>query len=510
MLNIRSFPARAQLSSKRPHRLALATLAPRVFAFCHTFGLTVWIALVEGRGWSLLVPGLLLLLWPALAYAHAALAHNSKRAEFNNLYFDSLLFGIWCGVLDYYVWAIIFIGLACFMNNMVVGGLRRMINSAALFVGGALGWGVLTGFEFRPYVSAGLDIYQASGAAIYFLAIAHVMYGQNRTIGHSLTEIKYRNRVFHALLDLGGVANRATNVHSLLDDSLKHLHESFPEYGFAVYLQERQRPEVTRYAAIAGLHLAPEDERRLGSLLAKMREPRTHTFQLNERTDDEQLYAAPMAERLSKYEGWLIVRAPKLDEPLERMLTLFADQLAAAAENKLLHLALKKTAERDGLTGLYNRGFFEAVLEQSIQSKAQPPGIDFAVLMMDVDGLKEVNDRYGHVAGDQLITTVSERLEMQSREGDILARYGGDEFVILFPAADLAAPQRIAEAIRTQLEGQRCVITSINGASVEVELRLSLGSASSSEAPAQEVLALADERMYQDKTLRRLKRTLPN
>ncbi|SDM62501.1 diguanylate cyclase (GGDEF) domain-containing protein [Franzmannia pantelleriensis] len=496
-------PTRAQHTFKRPHRLALATLPPRTFAFCHTFGLTVWIALVEGRGWALILPALLLLLWPAVAFVHATLARNSKRAEFRNLYFDSLLFGAWCGVLDYYLWATLFIGLACFMNNMVVGGPRRMAASVALFASGALGWGVLTGFTFRPYVSIGLDIYQVSGAVIYMLTIARVMYGQNRQIGRSITEIKYQNRVFHALHDLAVVANRAPDINTLLNDSLKHLHTDFPEYGFAIFLQERQRPEVTRYAAVAGLRLSLEEERRLSSRLATLHEQDAGTIKLNERTHGEQLYATSMAGRLSLYEGWLVVRAPRLDEALEGVLTLLVDQLAAATENKLLHLALQKAAERDGLTGLYNRGFFEAALQQSIQGKTHQPGLDFAVLMIDVDGLKEVNDQHGHVVGDQLITTVAERLVMQCRENDILARYGGDEFVILFPSADLSAPQRVATLIRTHLEGQRCVFASPQGEDVAVTLRLSLGSASSSEVPAQTVLTLADHRMYEDKTQRR-------
>lgn len=170
-----------------------------------------------------------------------------------------------------------------------------------------------------------------------------------------------------------------------------------------------------------------------------------------------------MGGRLSLYEGWLVVRAPKLDAALEQMLTLFVDQLAAATENKLLHLALKETAERDGLTGLYNRGFFESTLQLSIQGKTQTPSLDFALLMMDVDGLKEVNDRHGHVAGDQLITSVAERLQTHCRSGDILARYGGDEFVVLFPSADLSAAKRLVDLIRTHLEGQQCSITTATG-----------------------------------------------
>lgn len=488
---------------RRPHRLALATLAPRTFAFCHTFGLTVWVALAEGRGWSLILPALLLLLWPAVAFVHAVLARNSKRAEFRNLYFDSLLFGMWCGVLDYYIWATLFISLACFMNNMVVGGPRRMAASVVLFASGATGWGLLTGFDFRPYVGIGLDIYQVTGAVIYMLSIAQVMYGQNRKIGRNIKEIEYKNRVFHALLGLGMVANRAPDINTLLNDSLRHLHADFPEYGFAVFLQERQRPDVTRYAAVAGLRLSLEDERCLSSRLATLHEQDTSTIKLSEKADGEQLYATSMAGRLSLYEGWLVVRAPRLDEALEGVLTLFVDQLAAATENKLLHLALQKAAERDGLTGLYNRGFFESALQQSIQGKTQQPGLDFAVLMVDVDGLKEVNDQHGHVVGDQLINTVAARLMMQCRDGDILARYGGDEFVILFPSADLSAPERVATLIRKHLEGQQCIFTTSHGEDVAVTLRMSLGSASSSKVPAQQVLTLADNRMYDDKTQRR-------
>src|SRR5690554_4373698 len=155
-----------QIPYRRPHRLALATVAPRAFSFCHTFGLTVWIAMAEGRP-ALLLSGLLLLAWPGIAYLHASLSRNSKRAEFRNLLFDSLLFGVWCSVLDFYVLATLTIGLSCLMNNMVVGGLRRMTLGLSLFIGGAVGWSLLTGLTFRPQLSTELDIYQALGAIIY-------------------------------------------------------------------------------------------------------------------------------------------------------------------------------------------------------------------------------------------------------------------------------------------------------------------------------------------------------
>lgn len=490
-----------QPSLRRPHRLALAIIAPRIFAFCHTFGLTVWIAVAEGSGWTLILPGILLLLWPGIAYALAAHAQNSKRAEFRNLLFDSLLFGFWCSVLDFYVLATITIGLACLMNNLVVGGLRKMFVSAVLFFVAALIGSALTGFTFRPYVSNRLDIYQWAGAVVYFLTIGRVTYSQNRQIGRSIGEIRFQNRVFHALLDLGAVANRATNIHTLLVDSLNHLQTHFPDYGFAVFLQERQRSEVTRFAAVAGL--SSEDEKRLRCLLANVHGQGGDPATLPQTEEGENLYVASMAGRLSMYEGWLIVKASRRDDGLEQILSLFADQLATATENKLLHLELKKTAERDGLTGLYNRGFLESALQMSIQGKAQTPSLDFAVLMLDVDRLKEVNDHYGHVAGDQLIACVAQYLQRHCRDSDILARYGGDEFVILFPSADLTAARRMANLIQENLPEQRCTIDTASGEHEELMLHVSIGCASSSEVPAQQVFALADERMYANKTQRR-------
>lgn len=488
---------------KRTHRLALATIAPRIFAFCHTFGLTVWIAVVEGSGWTLILPGVLLLLWPGVAYALAANAQNSKRAEFRNLLCDSLLFGFWCSVLDFYFLATITIALACLMNNLVVGGLRKMLVSAALFTIAALIGSALTGFDFRPHVNTGLDIYQWAGAIVYFLTIGRVTYSQNRQIGRSIGEIKFRNRVFHILLDLGVIVTRTTNIQTLLDDSLHHLHTNFPDYGFAIFLKERQRSEVTRYAAIAGLDST--DERRISSLLDSLAAQEL-TIKLHQTNGDDKLYVTSMDNRLSIYEGWLVVKAPRLNSALEPMLPLFADQLAAATENKLLHLELKKTAERDGLTGLYNRGFLESALQLSIQGKARTPSLDFAVLMMDVDGLKKVNDHYGHVAGDQLIASVAKHLQLHCRESDILARYGGDEFVILFPSADLSAAERMANLIRENLSEHRCTIDTGNGEREELAIYLSLGWASSNEVPALQVLTLADERMYEDKGQSRKRR----
>ncbi|WNL43252.1 diguanylate cyclase [Halomonas sp. PAMB 3264] len=467
-----------------------------MFAFLHAFGLTVWIAQVEGTQWQLVLPGVVLLIWPGIAYWHATLAKNTKRAEFNNLLVDTLLFGLWCSVLDFYVLGTITIGLACLLNNLVVGGPRRMLLSALVFTFSALIGALVTGPDFRPYVNVRVDIYQWAGAVGYFMVMGRVTYQQNRQIGRNMRAIEMQNRLFQTLLDLTLLSHHTTTIDALLDQFLDHLRTHFPDYGFAVILHERARPATDSFAATA--NLTADDRKQLTTLTENLSAEKTGRAIVRQRGDGASLYLTPMDHRSGLYLGWLIVKAPGENSGLEQILPLFADQLAGATENKLLQLELTRLAERDALTNLYNRGFFDSALHACIANKERLSGADFAVIVMDIDRLKEANDRYGHEAGDALITCVAQHLQACTRESDILARYGGDEFTFLLPATNLDAAQALLERIRAHLVDQYCVINLPTGPH-RLALGLSLGCACSSEAPSQEVLAVADERMYDDK-----------
>lgn len=116
---------------------------------------------------------------------------------------------------------------------------------------------------------------------------------------------------------------------------------------------------------------------------------------------------------------------------------------------------LSELSIRDGLTGLYNRRRFDQVFEmewrRSLRS-ARP----LALLMIDVDSFKDLNDSYGHQRGDDCLREVARVLEEQPRRGhDMVARFGGEEFVVLLPGADVRGALRIAENIRRAVEGQK-------------------------------------------------------
>jgi GGDEF domain-containing protein len=113
---------------------------------------------------------------------------------------------------------------------------------------------------------------------------------------------------------------------------------------------------------------------------------------------------------------------------------------------------LRQAALHDHLTGLPNRALFTDRLRQAWQRSIAEPEHQFAVLFLDLDGFKQVNDSLGHAAGDRLLVHVARRLSALLRSGDTAARLGGDEFVILLDGVDLPhGPRHVDERIRASL-----------------------------------------------------------
>lgn len=110
----------------------------------------------------------------------------------------------------------------------------------------------------------------------------------------------------------------------------------------------------------------------------------------------------------------------------------------------------RQESNTDPLTGLGNRRELDGVLEDWKFSR-QP----FAVLMIDIDFFKAVNDRYGHGTGDRVLVTLAQLMRHTARDADVLCRMGGEEFVMLLPGADARGAQRLAERLRAQVEAYR-------------------------------------------------------
>ena len=145
-------------------------------------------------------------------------------------------------------------------------------------------------------------------------------------------------------------------------------------------------------------------------------------------------------------------------------------------------------AIKDPLTGLANRTFFEEALGLALRRRDGEPG----VLFCDMNNFKQVNDRLGHQHGDHLLQITAQRLTEAARDGDLVARLAGDEFVIVCPEVHSVAE---LEDIATRLRGAVCEPVTLRG--VEIMPHMSIGCALACEGDTSvEVLARADHAMY--------------
>jgi diguanylate cyclase (GGDEF)-like protein len=129
-----------------------------------------------------------------------------------------------------------------------------------------------------------------------------------------------------------------------------------------------------------------------------------------------------------------------------RLLTLLSDQAAVAISNASLHQMISRQAYSDTLTGLPNRRALDERLEEEVAS-ARRNNYSFAVIMMDLDGFKAVNDTYGHTVGDDVLRLVFGEMARGVRTTDFLARYGGDELTLILSQTELSSAQIVAEKI---------------------------------------------------------------
>jgi len=167
---------------------------------------------------------------------------------------------------------------------------------------------------------------------------------------------------------------------------------------------------------------------------------------------------------------------------------IFADVISRAISKHLDNLKINKLSYYDSLTDLYNRRFFEAELDR-LDSKRQLP---ISIIMADLNGLKIINDSYGHKKGDQMLKKAAKVLKDSLREEDILARRGGDEFIILLPQTDSEACSKIRQRIKTKTAEVK---------ELELPLSIALGQAAkvSPEENIEEVIKKADNQMYENK-----------
>lgn len=182
-----------------------------------------------------------------------------------------------------------------------------------------------------------------------------------------------------------------------------------------------------------------------------------------------------------------------------RLLDIIADLGAVAIENAILYSKTQELAIKDGLTGLAVRRYFMERFQEELKRASRKKG-ELALLIIDIDHFKEYNDKFGHTAGDLVLKHMARVLSSMGREGDIVARYGGEEMALLLLGVDREKAAAEAEAIRQKIEKEPLMLRRHRA-----NLTVSIGVATYPRDATfeAELIKIADERLYKAKALGR-------
>jgi diguanylate cyclase (GGDEF)-like protein len=175
-----------------------------------------------------------------------------------------------------------------------------------------------------------------------------------------------------------------------------------------------------------------------------------------------------------------------------------AAQAATSIENVDLHERIEQQAVTDPLTALANRRRFEERLRAEVDRTRRFPK-PVGLVMLDIDDFKAVNDRWGHVAGDDVLRAVAAALRANARDIDLAARYGGEELALILPGADLAGTEHAAERVRRGVEELDLPLRDDHGRPLHVTVSAGVAALGEGPSDAAELVAAADAALYRAK-----------
>ncbi|WP_206485647.1 diguanylate cyclase [Thalassotalea sp. G2M2-11] len=206
-------------------------------------------------------------------------------------------------------------------------------------------------------------------------------------------------------------------------------------------------------------------------------------------------YQLTLIHREEECVGYIVSDSVKHNSFQAHALEVLVQSLQSRIQELHLKHKLSSIANTDALTGLYNRYYFDQVLTD-YHHKYISEQYHFCLVLIDINGLKKVNDDIGHKAGDLLIQKVGQFLKSQVRSSDIIARLGGDEFAILLSEVDSNYCEPLCHKLMDQIKHEVLLYEE-----TPIQLSFSCGAASSHQDPVENLFELADKRMYQEKKL---------
>jgi diguanylate cyclase (GGDEF)-like protein/PAS domain S-box-containing protein len=323
---------------------------------------------------------------------------------------------------------------------------------------------------------------------------------------------KEQRQFAEALADTASIINSSLDLDEVLNHILDNVDKVVPynsanialvdEYGVVRFLK------VKGYEKYGTRDHVLSIERRVDEIpnMKKMAESGEPSINPDTWADPEWVKDLPGSTWIRSYIGAPIKRKEKLlgflnldaatpnffkNKHLSRIQAL-ADQAAIAIENAQLYKEMEKLAITDSLTGLYNRRFFFAFAENEIE-RTKRYNKNLSIIMVDIDHFKDVNDRFGHLIGDQVLKEISDICLSILRKVDVMCRYGGEEFVVLLPETEESDAAHAAERMCTAISTSRLKTEKGN---VSVTVSIGVTELDKSHGTLEKLLATADKALY--------------
>ncbi|WP_333607470.1 GGDEF domain-containing protein [Arsukibacterium sp.] len=311
----------------------------------------------------------------------------------------------------------------------------------------------------------------------------------------SVQQLRTQSELMQGLMQLTVDIQRADNEEQLLTTLVQALKRQFGHLQAAVLLNRQSNASAQQRFTHAELATLP--------FIQQCSEWGYQQIEFRQQAAEQSCWTlVPIRDASQAVCGQLALLGPALSAAEREVFFIMSRLLATVLDQLRLHQKLQRFANTDALTGLGNRHYFDKAFLAALEQHKADPGQSLAVIVIDVDNLKQMNDHYGHEYGDQLIQLVASKLQQCCREQDVIARIGGDEFYILLHS-DLAACQRLLSRLQDSMQAMYLTVPAEDGR-LRLAVTFSLGAACTEQDPYAELIRLADQRMYQYKQQRKL------
>ena len=354
--------------------------------------------------------------------------------------------------------------------------------------------------------------------------LASIQYNGKRSVLGTLTDISEMKRAeaqileytkqLEALFNIGVAASRTLDIGELLDSVLDKLLNVMELKAGGIFLFDQQtnglvlkayRGASKRFVKKVEQMVLSEGFSALVAISGKPLlipdvESDSRLRRIGIKSEGIQSFAAVPIMAKEQILGVMAVgghSARQFPPSATYLLSTIASQIGMAIDNARLYERALQLAFTDSLTGLYNRRYLLDQLDREL-ARANRNQSSLSLVMMDVDGLKAINDRFGHNEGDVVLKELGSILKINTRASDIAARWGGDEFVLLTSDTDSKGAHRIGERIRSQVERCRPIIS---GKETPISISVGIASYPENASGVTELLKRADEAMYNAKGL---------